>query len=153
MRRNLAIVATASTGDDPFPLGRLAYLYIGTNDLKADLAWYDEVLGADLMWHFEAFGADVAGVRVGPEGSPLVVLADHRPVPSCMPIWAVRSLDTTAEWLAATGWLATSVRVGVPDGPCLVLHDRSGNEVALLQQDNPDAMTNAYRDLTNPRRR
>ena len=60
-------------------------------DVRADLAWYDEVLGGDLVWHFEAFGADVAAVRVGPEDAPLVVLADHRPVPSCLPIWAVRS--------------------------------------------------------------
>ena len=142
-----------STGDDPFPLGRLAYLYIGTSDLRADLAWYDEVLGADLVWRFEAFGADVAAVRIGPEGSPLVLLADHRPVPSCLPIWTVRSLHDTSEWLQATGWLATAVRVGVPDGPCLVLRDRSGNELALLQQDNPEAMQHAYQDLTNPRRR
>ena len=70
---------------DPFPLGRLVYLYIGSNDVRADLAWYDEVLGGDLVWHFEAFGADVAAVRVGPPESPLVVLADHRPVPSCLP--------------------------------------------------------------------
>ena len=47
----------------------------------------------------------------------------------------------------------TAVRVGVPAGPCLVLHDRSGNELALLQQDRPDAMQSAYQDLTNPRRR
>ncbi len=142
-----------STGSDPFPLGRLVYLYIGSSDIRRDLAWYDEVLGADLVWRFEAFGADVAAVRVGPPESPLVVLADHRPVPSCLPIWAVRSLDVTAEWLQATGWLQSAVRVGVPDGPCLVLHDRSGNELALLQQDRPDAMTSAYADLTNPRRR
>lgn len=143
----------SSTGDDPFPLGRLVYLYVGSNDVRADLAWYDEVLGADLVWHFEAFGADVAAVQVGPQSSPLVVLADHRPVPSCLPIWAVRSLQNTSEWLQATGWLETAVRVGVPDGPCLVLHDRSGNELALLQQDHPDAMQHAYQDLTNSRRR
>jgi hypothetical protein len=41
----------------------------------------------------------------------------------------------------------------VPDGPCLVLRDRSGNELALLQQDRPEAMEHAYQDLTNPRRR
>jgi len=142
-----------TTGSDPFPLGRLVYLYVGSNDIKADLAWYDEALGGDLVWRFEAFGADVAALRVGPEGSPLVVLADHRPVPSCLPIWAVRSLAVTSEWLHATGWLDSATRVGVPDGPCLVLHDPSGNEIALLQQDNTDAMTSAYKDMTNPRRR
>jgi len=28
-------------GSDPFPLGRLVYLYIGSNDVRADLALYD----------------------------------------------------------------------------------------------------------------
>jgi hypothetical protein len=138
---------------DPFPLGTLVYLYIGSADVTADLAWYDEAMGGDLVWRFNAYGADVAAVRVGVGDGPLVVLADHRPVPSCLPIWAVRSLAVTSEWLHATGWLESAVRVGVPDGPCIVLHDPSGNEIALLQQDHPDAMTSAYEDMTNPRRR
>ena len=134
---------------DPFPFGELAYLYVGTNDLAAELAFYDEAMGADLLWRFQAFGADVAGVQIGT--GPVVILADHRPVPSVLPIWAVRSLDACAEWLHATGWSSTATRVGVPDGPCLVLRDRSGNELALLQRDRPDAMPNAYRDATNHR--
>jgi len=134
---------------DPFPFGELAYLYIGTRDITADLAFYDEALGADLLWRFQAFGADVAGVQIGT--GPVVVLADHRPVPSVLPIWAVRSIDACAEWLHATGWSSVTTEVGVPDGPCLVLRDRSGNELALLQRDRPDAMPNAYRDATNPR--
>jgi hypothetical protein len=136
---------------DPFPLGALVYLYMGTNDIKADLAWYDEVMGGDLVWRFQAFDADVAAIRIGVPGTPLVVLADHRPVPSVLPIWAVRDLSVTSEWLRETGWLDTATQVGVPDGPCLVLRDRSGNEIALLQQDRPDAMGQAYDDLTNSR--
>src|SRR4051795_5212446 len=114
---NVRTVPGPSTGDDPFPLGRLLYLYVGSSDVRADLAWYDEVLGADLVWHFEAFGAHVAAVQVGPEGSALVLLADHRPVPSCLPIWAVRSLHDTSEWLHATGWPETAERAGGPGGP------------------------------------
>jgi hypothetical protein len=134
---------------DPFPFGELAYLYIGTSDIAADLAFYDEALGADLLWRFQAFGADVAGMQVGT--GPVVVLADHRPAPSVLPIWAVRSIEACAEWLHATGWSSVTTRVGVPDGPCLVLRDRTGNELALLQRDRPDAMPNAYTDATNRR--
>jgi hypothetical protein len=134
---------------DPFPFGELAYLYIGTDDLAADLAFYDEAMGGDLVWRFQAFGADVAAVRIGT--GPLVVLADHRPAPSVLPIWAVRSIEACAEWLSATGWGEVTTRVSVPDGPCLVLRDRSGNELALLQRDRPDAMSAAYIDATNPR--
>ncbi|MEO7557400.1 MAG: hypothetical protein ABIV94_12440 [Acidimicrobiales bacterium] len=134
---------------DPFPLGELAYLYVGTSDLAADLAFYDEAMGADVLWRFQAFGADVAGVQVGT--GPVVVLADHRPVPSVLPIWAVRSLEACTEWLQSTGWSEGTTQVGVPDGPCLVLRDRSGNELALLQRDRPDAMPDAYRDATTNR--
>jgi hypothetical protein len=126
---------------DPFPLGTLVYLYVGSADVTADLAWYDEAMGGDLVWRFNAYGADVAAVRIG--AGPLVLLADHRPVPSCLPIWSVRSLAASIEWLRATGWFETAVQVGVPDGPCVVLRDPSGNEVALLQQDRPDAMQQA----------
>jgi catechol 2,3-dioxygenase-like lactoylglutathione lyase family enzyme len=139
------------TGDDPFPFGPLVYLYMGCVDTAKELAFYDEALGADLVWRFQAFDADVAAVRIGTGPGPLVVLADHRPVPSCLPIYAVRSLEACATWLQATGWSSTAKRVGVPDGPCIVLQDRSGNELALLQQDRPDAMTNAFADATNSR--
>ncbi len=122
--------------------GTLLYLYVGSVDVAGDLAWYNEVLGAELLWRAQALGADVAAVRVGQ--GPAVVLADHRPVPSCMPIWAVEDLDAVIEWLEATEWARGSVRVEVPDGPCVVLTDRSGNQVALLRQDRPDAMQRAY---------
>ncbi len=134
---------------EPGVPGRLVYLYLGSVDVSADLAWWNEVLGAELLWRYAAFGADVAGVRLGGEAAaaatpglagPVVILADHRPAPSCLPIWAVEDLDVTVEWLAATGWSRSAVRVEVPDGPCLVLTDPSGNQLGLLRQDRPDAL-------------
>jgi hypothetical protein len=54
-------------------------------------------------------------------------------------------------WLRATEWSQAVTRVEVPDGPCLVVRDRSGNEIGLLQQDRPNAMDAAFHDATNPR--
>ena len=143
---------------DPFPLGRLLYLYIGSTDVAADLAFWNEALGADLVWRFHAFGADVAALRLRPAGGegegggePLVLLADHRPVPSCLPIFAVESVATMTTWLRETGWGPSATRVEVPDGPCLVVTDRSGNEVGLLEQQRPTAMHDAYADAANTR--
>jgi hypothetical protein len=135
-----------SVGVDPFPLGPLLYLYVGCVDTSAELAYYNEALGADLVWRFQAFGADVAAVRLGGESStgPLLILADHRPVPSVLPIYAVRSLVAMAGWLTATDWAESAIRVEIPDGPCLVVADRSGNQIGLLQQDRPDAMSKAF---------
>ena len=131
---------------EPGTPGQLLYLYTGSADVSVDLAWYNEVLGAELLWRFQAFGADVAGVTFGQ--GPVVILADHRPVPSVMPIWSVDELEQLTEWLEATGWSQSAETVEVPDGPCMVLTDRSGNQMGLLRQDRPTAMPDAYRRQT-----
>jgi predicted enzyme related to lactoylglutathione lyase len=131
----------------PDPFGELLYLYVGVADVAADLGFYLTALGGTLVWHFQAFGAEVAAVRLGP--GPLMLLADHRPVPSVLPIWRVDDLDAAYGRLEDSGWTLTSGRVEVPDGPCLVVTDPSGNEVALLDQVRPDSMPSAYRDPAN----
>jgi catechol 2,3-dioxygenase-like lactoylglutathione lyase family enzyme len=132
--------------DDSLIVG-LAYLYVGSADVEADLGFYRDALGAELVWRFHAFEADVAGVRLG-EG-PLVLLADHRPAPSVLPIFAVRDLQAAEERLRSGGWAESATRVEVPDGPALVLRDPSGNEIALLHRVRPDAMPSSYRDPGN----
>jgi hypothetical protein len=39
---------------------------------------------------------------------------------------------------------------GIPDGPCQRFHDPSGNALALLQMDRPNALGAAYEDRGNP---
>ena len=126
----------------------LSYLYIGSNDVEADLRFYREGLGAELVWRFQAFEADVAAVRL--TDGPLVLLADHRPAPSVLPIWSVRDLDSAVKELEASGWSNAAVQVEVPDGPCLVLADPSGNQLGLLHRIRPDAMPSSY-NPDNPR--
>jgi predicted enzyme related to lactoylglutathione lyase len=129
------------------PLGKLVYLYLGTADFERDCAWYRDVLGAERVWAFHAFGAKVAAFRLG-EG-PLVLLADHRPPPSCMPILAVTDLEAAAASLKARGWRSEGDVFEVPNGPVLRFSDPSGNPYALLQNDRPDAMERAYADPGN----
>jgi predicted enzyme related to lactoylglutathione lyase len=128
-------------------LDRLIYLYVGTDDVARDLAFYQAALGAELVWRFEAFGTDVAAVRLG--GGPLVLLAEHRPAPSCLPIWAVADLDAATARLSASGFEAHGETVGTPDGPVHVLRDPSGNELGLLRVDRPGALEHAYTDPAN----
>lgn len=125
----------------------LAYLYVGSADVDADLAFYRDALGGELVWRFHAFDADVAGVRLG--GGPMVLLADHRPAPSMLPIFAVTDLEVAEAMLAAAGYSDTQTQVEVPDGPALLLRDASGNEVALLHRVRPNAMPSSYRDPGN----
>ncbi|HEX9236974.1 MAG TPA: VOC family protein [Actinomycetota bacterium] len=114
---------------------RLAYLYCGSSDVEADLAFYRDLFGAEVVWRRTGFGAEVAAVRLG-EG-PLILLADHRPRATVLQIWAVEDLDRVTEVLRAAGWTGPESRVEVPDGPVLLLSDPSGNELGLLEQVRP----------------
>jgi hypothetical protein len=86
----------------------------------------------------ERWGVEVAAVRLG--DGPLVLLADHRRAGSILPIWAVEDIDATLAALRETGWTGLTNRVEVPDGPCLLLADPSGNEMGFLHQSRPGVM-------------
>jgi predicted enzyme related to lactoylglutathione lyase len=116
----------------------LVYLYVGSSDVDRDLTFYREQLGGELVWRSEGLGTEVAAVRLG--DGPLVLLADHRSAPSALPIWSVEDLDDELARLRAAGWAERARRVEVPDGPCAVLVDPSGNEVALLERVRPGVM-------------
>ncbi|MGH2678800.1 MAG: VOC family protein [Actinomycetota bacterium] len=119
-------------------IGRLVYLYVGSKDVPADVAFYRDQLGAEVVWQRQAMGTEVAAVRLG--DGPLVLLADHRDPGSVLPLWSVDDLDATAAALRDSGWTGRATRVEVPDGPCLLLQDPSGNEIGLLHQVRPGVM-------------
>jgi predicted enzyme related to lactoylglutathione lyase len=114
---------------------RLVYLYVGSNDVGADVAFYRDRLGGELVWGRRGMGAEVAAIRLG--DGPMILLADHRPAPSVLQIWAVDDLDRASAELRATGWTGPHTTVEVPDGPVLLLTDPSGNEIGLMEQVRP----------------
>lgn len=122
-------------------------MYVGTSDTERDLASWLAIPGARLRWRFHNFGADVAAVDLGTP--PLVLLADHRPAGSVLPIFAVDGLDATGAALAGAGWALEMGPVGTPEGLTSVWCDASGTMVALLEVERPDALDGAYGDQTN----
>ena len=129
------------------PLGKLAYLYVGTAAFERDWAYYRDVLGAELVWAFHAFGAKVAAFRVC--DGPILLLADHRPAPSCMPVFAVEDLDATVAVLKGRGWQSEGDPFEIPDGPCYRFSDPSGNALAIFQNLRPESMERAFADPDN----
>lgn len=105
------------TGVSPGSLGELVYLYVGTDDVERDRTFYLEALGAE-----------------------------HRPAPSCLPIWSVADLDAAVDRLRSSGFESHGETAGTPDGPVHVLRDPSGNEIGLLRQDRPNALDAAFAD-------
>jgi predicted enzyme related to lactoylglutathione lyase len=129
------------------PLGELKYLYVGTSHFEDDLGYYQDVIGAEKIWHFHKFGARVAAFRVA--AGPLLLIADHRPAPSCLPVFGVPDLEATVRELEKRGWPAEAGPFQIPDGPCYLFRDRSGNQLAVFGNVHPDALDAAYRDREN----
>ena len=127
----------------------LRFLYVGVDDTETALALWVDGLGARLRWRFQHFGADVAGVELG--SGPLVLLADHRPTGSVLPIYAVADLAATTASMTAAGWTVTGP-MGTPEGDASVAVDADGTELALLEVVRPGAMDGAYADETNSHR-
>ncbi len=130
-------------------LGELRFLYVGTDDTEAALRHYTEVLGGTLRWRFQHFGADVAAVDLGQ--GPLVMLADHRPDGSVLPIYVVEALDAAADEARRRG-IRVEGPLGTPEGDAIVVHDTGAGEIALLQVDRPGAMDGAWADGGNDHR-
>jgi hypothetical protein len=86
-------------------------------------------------------GSSRSGVAANRLGTgPLVLLAGHREAPSVLQIWEVGDLDGAVAELREAGWTGPETRVEVPDGPCLVLRDPSGNELGLLERVRPGVL-------------
>ena len=120
----------------------LRYLYVGSADTGRDVEAWLRLPGARMRWRFRRVGADVAAIELG--GTATVLLADHRPPGSILPIYAVTDLGTTVSELSRQGWLVEHRRLETPEGPAAVVRDPSGTAVALLRVDRPDAMDAAY---------
>jgi hypothetical protein len=125
----------------------LRYLYVGSSDVDADVAAWLHVPAAQLRWRFRHFGADVAAVDLG--SRPFILVADHRPPGSVLPIYGTANLDATSAALNAEGWALELGPMGTPEGPACVLRSPGGAVIALLQVDRPDAMESAYADEAN----
>ncbi len=125
----------------------LRFLYIGSSDTERDLALWLSLPGTRLRWRFHDFGADVAAVDLG--SPPLVLLADHRPAGSVLPIYAVDDLDAHGAELRNGGWLLERGPLGTPEGLASVWRDGSGTVIAILQVVRPGALDSAYADQAN----
>ena len=127
---------------------QLRYLYVGSSDVGRDVAAWLRLPGATARWRFRHFGADVAAIDLG--SLPVVLLADHRPPGSILPIYAVDDLDRAVTALDGAGWARDAGPMGTPEGPACVVRQDSGAAIALLQVDRADAMDSAYADGANP---
>jgi predicted enzyme related to lactoylglutathione lyase len=127
------------------PFAELKYLYVGSDDTARDVAWYRDVLGAEVVFDLEGFGAKVAALRLTP-GGPLWLLADHREAGTVLPCFAVPDLGTAVKALRKRGWKEKAGPIEIPDGPCMLFEDPSGNELAVYGNVRPDVLQHEAAD-------
>ena len=127
----------------------LRFLYVGVADTSRAVAEWTAGFGATVRWRFQHFGADVAGLDLG--AGPLVLLADHRPTGSVLPIWSVDDLASAMAALAEAGFEIAGP-MGTPEGDAAVATSTDGTEIALLEVVRPGAMDGAYADEANSHR-
>ena len=125
----------------------LRYLYVGSSEIDRDIATWCALPGAALRWRFQHFDADVAAIDLG--SPPVILLADHRPPGSILPIYAVDDLESSVTAMEGVGWTIEERSFGTPEGLAALLASPGGSQIALLQVDRPQAMENAYADATN----
>ncbi len=134
-------------------IDELRFLYVGAGDTTEAVDFYTDRLGARLRWRFRHFGADVAGVELA--SGPLVLLTDHRPPGSVLPIWRVDDLAMVADELRSAG-AHVDGPMGTPEGDVVVVEVPGGtraiHEIAFIEVTRPDAMDHAYADEVSSHR-
>ena len=79
---------------------------------------------------------------------PRLLLADHRPAGSVLPIYEVESLEASVDAVTPSGGELLRT-LETPEGPACVVRDPSGTEVGLLEVVRPGAMDTAYSSTEN----
>ena len=126
------------------PSWSLAFSLCGKLHVRKDLEYYTKTLGARKIWDFTSMGTRVAAVNVS--SGPLLLLAGHRPAPSVLPVFEVENLKATVKELRNRGWRPDGGEFEIPNGPCYLFKDPSGNQMAIFQDVRPRLLESGFRE-------
>ena len=118
------------------PFEQLDLLYIPSNDVAADLAYFADVLGGHVVFAIEGMGTRVAAVELTP-GPPLVLLTDHLEGDRPILVYRIEDLAAAMALLEERGWQREAT-FEIPQGPCCSFTGRGGHRVALYQLVRPE---------------
>lgn len=113
----------------------LDFLYIPSQDVAADAAYFTEVLGGTLVFAIQEWNTRVAMVEMS-AGPPHLLFTDHVEGERPILIYRVEDLDTTLDRLQTTGWVKENV-FEIPQGPCCSFRTPGGHRVAVYQLIRP----------------
>jgi len=127
-------------------LGVLRFLYVGSSDVSNDLEYYTTILEAKKVWDFTSMGTRVVAVEVC--SGPLLLLAGHRPAPSVLPVFEVGNLKASVKEFKSRGWQPDGREFEIPNGPCFLFKDPSGNQMAIFQDVRPKLLQSGFHEAS-----
>ena len=113
----------------------LDFLYMPSDDVAADLAYFSTVLGGRLIFAIEDSGVRVAMIELT-AGPPRVLLTDHLEGDRPILVYRVADLEATLVDLRSRGWTGER-SLEIPPGPCHSFQTPGGQRIALYQLTRP----------------
>ncbi len=119
------------------PFGSLDFLYVPSEDVAADMAYFTDVLGGRVLFAVEGMGARVAAIELS-TGPPAVLLTDHLEGERPILVYRVDGLRAALRLLKRRGWEPVGT-FEIPHGPCCSFVTPGGHRIALYELTRPEA--------------
>ena len=114
---------------------QLDYIYMPSQDVAADVAWFADVLGGRLVFAIEAMGTRVAMIELTP-GPPRLILAGHLEGERSILVYRVDDLEQSSAELRERGW-DEGHALEIPPGPVRSFSAPGGQRVAIYELTRP----------------
>lgn len=114
---------------------RLDYVYMPSDDVARDVAWFTEVLGGRLVFAIDGMGARVAMVELT-DDPPRILLADHLEGDRPVLVYRVDDLARASDELRARGW-EEGHALEIPQGPVRSFAGPGGHRLAIYERSRP----------------
>jgi glyoxalase/bleomycin resistance protein/dioxygenase superfamily protein len=115
----------------------LDFIYMPSQDVAADVAYFTDVLGGRLVFAVEGMGTRVAMLDLT-ESPPRVLLAGHLDGDLPVLVYRVADLASAMRELEARGWRREPT-FEIPHGPVCSFRTSGGHRLAIYQLVRPEA--------------
>lgn len=114
---------------------RLDYVYMPSDDVARDVAWFTDVLGGRLVFAIDGMGARVAMVELTAD-PPRILLADHLEGDRPVLVYRVDDLARASDELRGRGW-EEGHTLEIPQGPVHSFAGPGGHRLAIYERTRP----------------
>jgi catechol 2,3-dioxygenase-like lactoylglutathione lyase family enzyme len=114
---------------------QLDYVYMPSQDVAADVAYFTDVLGAKLVFAIDGMGTRVAMLELT-EAPPRLLLAGHLSGDVPVLLYRVADLDAATSELRGRGW-KDGHALEIPQGPVRSFVAPGGQRIGIYERTRP----------------